>query len=97
MAIFRRLNQERGATVVVVTHDPLVARATQRRVTLRDGKVVGDDPIADPATEDLREFARSTLGRQIAEGDTQALEQLGLKRNYSIPLDALAETLSRLR
>ncbi|MDX6491003.1 MAG: putative transport system ATP-binding protein [Gaiellaceae bacterium] len=36
----RRLREDFGATVVVVTHSPAVARAADRVVEIRDGKVV---------------------------------------------------------
>ncbi len=36
----------RGATLVVVTHDPDVAARAGRRITLRDGAVVGDESAA---------------------------------------------------
>lgn len=39
MAIFEELNQE-GITVVMVTHEPAVARLTKRVVWFRDGQVV---------------------------------------------------------
>jgi putative ABC transport system ATP-binding protein len=41
LALLRDLNTE-GVTIVVVTHDALVAGACPRRVELRDGLVVGD-------------------------------------------------------
>ena len=36
------LNREQGLTIVVVTHEPEVAAATERVVVLRDGRVVAD-------------------------------------------------------
>lgn len=36
-----RVNAEFGTTVVLVTHDPVVADAQQRRITLAEGRVVG--------------------------------------------------------
>jgi len=42
IAIFERLNRERGMTVVVVTHDPDVASHCQRIIRLRDGVVVDE-------------------------------------------------------
>jgi putative ABC transport system ATP-binding protein len=47
MAIFQRLNHE-GITVVLVTHEPDIARFTMRNVTFRDGRIVGDEPVAQP-------------------------------------------------
>jgi putative ABC transport system ATP-binding protein len=42
LAEFRRLHRDEGQTVVLVTHDPQVASAADRAVTLRDGRVVSD-------------------------------------------------------
>jgi putative ABC transport system ATP-binding protein len=41
MALFDELHAQ-GLTVIVVTHDPLVAQRARRVVTLSDGKVVSD-------------------------------------------------------
>jgi putative ABC transport system ATP-binding protein len=41
--IFRQLNEQRGLTVVFVTHDPEIAENTRRIVHLRDGLVEGDE------------------------------------------------------
>jgi putative ABC transport system ATP-binding protein len=41
LALFSQLNKE-GTTVVLVTHDHDVARATKRTIEMRDGKIVAD-------------------------------------------------------
>ncbi|MDP2776355.1 MAG: macrolide ABC transporter ATP-binding protein, partial [Anaerolineales bacterium] len=33
------LNQERGTTLIIVTHDPYIAEQTQRVIRLRDGEI----------------------------------------------------------
>jgi putative ABC transport system ATP-binding protein len=40
--LFRTLNQESGITVILVTHDPAVARVARRIVVLHDGEVAED-------------------------------------------------------
>ncbi len=42
MGIFRRLNEERGITVVFVTHDPEIAEQTRRIIRIRDGLIESD-------------------------------------------------------
>jgi putative ABC transport system ATP-binding protein len=39
LELLRQLNRD-GATIVVITHDAHVARAAQRQITIRDGRVV---------------------------------------------------------
>jgi putative ABC transport system ATP-binding protein len=45
IALFQRLHDEAGQTVVFVTHDPFIARHTRRIIRLADGKVVGDETV----------------------------------------------------
>jgi putative ABC transport system ATP-binding protein len=49
LALFRALNADKGVTVVIVTHDPEVARATNRVVRIQDGRVFYDGPPTDAA------------------------------------------------
>ncbi len=46
MGIFQRLNQERGITVVLITHEVDIAEYGTRMVTFRDGQVVADKAVA---------------------------------------------------
>jgi putative ABC transport system ATP-binding protein len=48
MAVFQRLNRA-GMTIIVVTHEPEVARFASRIVRFQDGRVVADATIAAPA------------------------------------------------
>jgi putative ABC transport system ATP-binding protein len=45
MTLLATLNAD-GTTVIIVTHDPAVAAAANRRVDVRDGRIVGGDPGA---------------------------------------------------
>ncbi|WP_420629852.1 ABC transporter ATP-binding protein [Candidatus Leptofilum sp.] len=61
MQIFQQLNQERGITVLFVTHDPWIARHTGRVVTLADGKIVRDEVIDEPLVAGQTERPSDTL------------------------------------
>jgi putative ABC transport system ATP-binding protein len=46
MGIFQRLNQDRGITVVLITHESDIAEYGTRTVMFRDGQVVADRAVA---------------------------------------------------
>jgi putative ABC transport system ATP-binding protein len=48
IGLFQRLHRDLGQTVIYVTHDPFIARHTRRVVRLADGRVVGDEAVAEP-------------------------------------------------
>jgi len=48
MGILQSLNREAGITVLIVTHDPFIARHTQRVIRLQDGRIVVDEAVAHP-------------------------------------------------
>jgi putative ABC transport system ATP-binding protein len=47
MRLFASLNAERGITILLVTHEPDVGRKAKRIITVRDGRIVGDGPVAN--------------------------------------------------
>ena len=46
MAIFQELNRK-GMTILMVTHEPDIARYCLREITMRDGRVVSDQAVPD--------------------------------------------------
>jgi putative ABC transport system ATP-binding protein len=46
MEILQRLNRERGITVLLITHEHDIADYASRVVTVRDGRVLTDQPLA---------------------------------------------------
>lgn len=49
MALLRQLNTEQGVTILIITHDPLVARQCARQVRIREGTLV--EAKARPAAD----------------------------------------------
>jgi len=54
MALFQELNAQ-GKTVIVVTHEPDIARYTKRIIRMRDGTIISDQKVDTPrsALKDL--------------------------------------------
>ncbi len=44
MKLFQEVNDQ-GITIVMVTHEPDIARYTKRTIVMRDGKIVTDEPV----------------------------------------------------
>jgi putative ABC transport system ATP-binding protein len=51
--LFHQLNQEKGITVILVTHDQDIARNAKRTIVLRDGMVIEDTADYDAALRAL--------------------------------------------
>jgi ABC-type lipoprotein export system ATPase subunit len=47
LRLFQELNEGMGLTILLVTHDPFVARHARRIVELEDGRIVGDRVVED--------------------------------------------------
>lgn len=41
--LLRRLNEEKGVTLVIVTHDPYIASTMKRTIYLKDGRIVKEE------------------------------------------------------
>jgi ABC-type lipoprotein export system ATPase subunit len=92
-AALRRVNEETGTSIVLVTHDPLVADQVQRTVAIRDGRT---------STETLRRTARAgdadgqLVGEEFAVLDGAGrlqlpralVEALGLRRRVRLHLES---------
>jgi putative ABC transport system ATP-binding protein len=66
MGIFQRLGEERGITIVLVTHEADIAEYGTRIVAFRDGRVRSDNPVA------LRRRAAAELVRLDQEAEATA-------------------------
>lgn len=78
MKLLKELNRLQGVTFVIVTHDPGIARQTQRVLVMADGKIIREDRIGSPLEEDLKMWRHSGLGQQIVSGSHEELHILGI-------------------
>jgi len=81
IALLRAINERLGSTIVMVTHDPAVASAISRTVTIRDGRVgaegrhgeefavVGTDGSVQLPPDVLEVLAPNTLVRIVRHHD----------------------------
>ena len=75
MEIFQKLNDEQQLTVVIVTHEPDIARYAKRALEFRDGKLRGDVAVKDrliaeevlPTLPALDEDGVGTLASSLPE------------------------------
>lgn len=65
MAIFQRIHRERGVTVVIITHEPNIAEYCQRRIIIRDGRIISDELISGAAS------GQATQNLSTAEEEVQ--------------------------
>lgn len=63
------LNRTQGVTLVLVTHNTEVATACRRVVTLRDGGIQSDVPMANELEREALRFKSSPLGQALLRGD----------------------------
>jgi macrolide transport system ATP-binding/permease protein len=76
LGLLQRLHEEEGLTIIMVTHDPEVARAATRVVTMKDGRIVSDTPVTE-----RRRVHRGSAGvavRARAPRDVGTISPLGL-------------------
>ena len=93
MELIRRLNREKGTTLLIVTHDPAVARQTDRVIVMEDGRIAREDVIGSPIEEDLKMWRHSRLGQRIVESDEEVAETLPISKAQLRTLRELLEKI----
>ncbi len=90
LALLQRLNQDRGITIVLVTHEHDIASCASRVVTFRDGRIV-TDIVQDRPLDAAAELTALGLPDQGggAEDDEAADPALAARRRLGGPVPAL--------
>jgi len=78
--LMKKINEEKGTTFIVVTHDSEVAKKTDRIIFLRDGKVSREEVVKSESLEDVMILKNSTFGHQVVSQEVTDpyMEKLGL-------------------
>ncbi len=71
--VFRKLNQEWGQTILIVTHDVSLARQVSRVVAIRDGKIGSERILRESARKLLEEGTQSLWQSQAETQDEYAV------------------------
>jgi len=80
--LIRKINKEKGTTVIMVTHDPEIAKKTDRIIFLKDGKVSREEVVKSESVEDFLDLKNSTFGNQLIQqkATDPYMEKLGVFR-----------------
>lgn len=70
MTLFQDLN-DHGITIIIVTHEPDIARYCRRIIRMRDGRVIADEPVRE------RRIAKDDLVR-LTDLDEQDVAEVAL-------------------
>jgi macrolide transport system ATP-binding/permease protein len=86
LALFRQLNIEDGLTIVLVTHDPIVAAHADRIIRMRDGLVFDDDDDDPKLGEPECGWKRDARRENQATDDK--IESTNQRRPLAVPQTA---------
>jgi ABC-type lipoprotein export system ATPase subunit len=65
VSLLLRLSREEHRTVLLVTHDPVVALSAERILTLRDGRIDQDERVDRTYLRELERIRHTALGRLL--------------------------------
>jgi len=69
---FRAVNREFGVTIVMVTHDLAAAREADRRIRVRDGRVLHEGAAMEPVARDGRVRLPDEAVAALGDGELEA-------------------------
>jgi ABC-type lipoprotein export system ATPase subunit len=90
MDLLHQINENEGTTFIVVTHDPAVARQTNRVIVMSDGKVLREDIVGTPLEEDLKMWKHSPLGQKLIQ-DADEIKHLKISKDQKASIKQFLE------
>ena len=93
LQVFRKLNQEQGLTIVIVTHDRLLAKKVNRVVSIRDGKTSSERIMKQSYRERMENLGNLAADDLIRQDDEKQEEFTVLDRagRIQIPREVLED------
>jgi len=85
--MFRDINRSTGLTIVIVTHDPNMARKVDRVVSIRDGKISSERLLKQSYRERMESLA-ATMDTEATQDEYTILDRAG---RLQIPRELLAQ------
>ena len=86
--VFRRLNEERGLTIIIVTHDRLLSKKVNRVVSIRDGKLSSERIMKRSYAEQMKALGNLSL-ELLGEETQQEYAVLDKAGRVQIPREVL--------
>jgi putative ABC transport system ATP-binding protein len=63
--LMKKINEKKGTTFIVVTHDPDVAKKAGKIIFLKDGTISRQEAVKSESVEDILALRNSTFGQQL--------------------------------
>jgi macrolide transport system ATP-binding/permease protein len=92
--LFRRLNEEEGVTIILVTHDANVARSAKRIITIADGMVEAETPQT-PKAQGAQVGSSPPAGSEVVAKLRSGLAWLRLQWMVRTALHGLSRNIMR--
>lgn len=87
--LFRELNRTIGITIVIVTHDPQLAKKVERVVAIRDGKISSEMLRKQTYAEELAELEQGVAASSDSHVEYAVLDKAGRLQVPSAYLEAI--------
>lgn len=87
--IFKRLNQELGVTIVIVTHDVSLSKKVQRVAAIRDGKISSERILKEDYAQRVKDADKTVDWHEAETQDEFAI--LDRSGRLQLPSEMLAE------
>jgi macrolide transport system ATP-binding/permease protein len=94
LELFRKLNEEAGVTIILVTHDANVARSAKRIIRITDGMVEAEEPQTQKAQEE-QVGASPPVGSEVVAKLRSGLAWLRLQWMVRTALHGLRRNVMR--